>query len=325
MLTAFLCLIFLFIAFFFVGLPKETGGIRWGVNFSQEHAEKLGLDWKETYLALLDDLGAKKIKIAVPWDLLEPEQGTFDFKDLDWQIQKAKERGVSVLLAIGMKTPRWPECHIPEWAKGLTEKEQKQRVLKAVEKTVLRYGEEESVWAWQAENEPFFKFGECPWEIDKEFLEKEISLIKEKDSLERPVIVTGSGEFSLWLKPARMGDIAGVTLYRKVWLKELKSYFTHLFPPVFYGRRAKLINWIFDKEVVCVELQAEPWTPSLIYNSTLKEQEKTMDLEQFKKNVNFAKSTGLKEFYFWGGEWWFWLKEKKGKPEIWQTARKMFQ
>jgi hypothetical protein len=24
-------------------------------------------------------------------------------------------------------------------------------------------------------------------------------------------------------------------------------------------------------------------------------------------------------------EWWYWLKEKQGKPEIWQEAKKLFQ
>jgi len=97
-----------------------------------------------------------------------------------------------------------------------------------------------------------------------------------------------------------------------------------LFPAIFYQRRAKLINRIFGKEVICVELQAEPWGPKLLYDLPLEEQEKTMNLEQFRKNIEFAKKTGLKEFYLWGAEWWYWLKEKQNQPEIWQEARKLF-
>ena len=79
-----------------------------------------------------------------------------------------------------------------------------------------------------------------------------------------------------------------------------------------------------NKEVIAVELQAEPWCPNLVYDCELAEQEKTMNLEQFKKNIEFARNTGLKEFYLWGGEWWYWLKEKQNNPEIWDEARKLF-
>ncbi|GAI67698.1 unnamed protein product, partial [marine sediment metagenome] len=56
------------------------------VVFSQKHAELLELDWKETYLALLDDLEVKNIKLITYWDLLKPEEGEYNFEDLDWQI-----------------------------------------------------------------------------------------------------------------------------------------------------------------------------------------------------------------------------------------------
>ncbi len=71
-------------------------------------------------------------------------------------------------------------------------------------------------------------------------------------------------------------------------------------------------------------MQAEPWGPTLLYDSPLEEQEKTMNLEQFRENIEFAKKTGFKEFYLWGAEWWHWMKEKQNKSEIWNEARKLF-
>ncbi|MGB9598815.1 MAG: hypothetical protein ACPLZH_03160, partial [Minisyncoccales bacterium] len=97
------------------------------------------------------------------------------------------------------------------------------------------------------------------------------------------------------------------------------------FPPNFYYRKAKLIEFLFKKEVICVELQAEPWGPKLIWDLTLAEQEKTMDLKKFKEILEFAKKTGISKFYLWGGEWWFWLKEKHQKNEIWEYARVLFK
>ncbi len=47
-------------------------------------------------------------------------------------------------------------------------------------------------------------------------------------------------------------------------------------------------------------------------------------LEQFKANIDFAKKTGLKEFYLWGSEWWYWMKKKQNRPAIWDQAKKIF-
>jgi len=113
-------------------------------------------------------------------------------------------------------------------------------------------------------------------------------------------------------------------MYRKVWSTQFKTYLNYPFPPVFYWRKAEIIRKIFNKKVICVELQAEPWGPELLYSSPLGEQEKTMNPEQFQKNIEFAKKTGFDEFYLWGSEWWYWMKEKQNKPEIWNEAKKLF-
>ena len=323
-LLVLLALFLLFLGYLFIGSPEPAEKINWGVNFSQKHSEKLGLDWKENYLALLDDLGVKRIKVAAHWDLIEPREGEYEFKDLDWQIGEADKRGAKILLVIGMRTTRWPECHIPEWAANLEKEKQQEKILRMLQETVSRYKDEDSIWAWQVENEPFFPFGNCPW-ADKKFFKKEIDLVKSLDSQKRPIVVSDSGEGSFWIQAARFGDMVGTTMYKKVWFRQLGFYIHYPFPPVFYWRKALFIKKIFGKEVICVELQAEPWGPALLYDSPLEEQEKTMNLEQFKKNIDFAKKTGLKEFYLWGAEWWFWLKEKQNKPEIWEEAERLFK
>ncbi|OGZ18686.1 MAG: hypothetical protein A2175_00110 [Candidatus Nealsonbacteria bacterium RBG_13_42_11] len=309
-------------SFFFIGKPQKKE-ITWGVNFSQKHAELLGLDWQETYSALIDDLGAKDIKLATYWDLIEPEKGSYNFNDLDWQIDEADKKGAKLLLVIGMKTPRWPECHLPEWAKGLSRAEQQENILNLLKEIVLRYKDRISVEAWQVENESFFPFGDCPW-IDKEFLKKEIELVKSLDDQKRPVVITDSGEGSFWIQAAKLGDIVGTTMYRTVWVKQLGIYFSYPYPPNFYWRKAQIIENLFNKKVICVELQAEPWGPKLLYDSPLQEQEKSMNLEQFQKNISFARKTGFDTFYLWGAEWWYWMKEKQNNSSFWEEARKLF-
>ena len=308
---------------FFVGKTKPSEEIIWGVNFSQKHAHYLGLDWKENYIALLDDLGASNLKVATYWDLLEPKEGDYSFDDLDWQISETERRNAEILLVVGMKAPRWPECHIPEWAKGLRKEQQQEKILELVENIVLRYRNSPAIKYWQVENEPFFPFGECPW-VDKKFLREEVKLVKSLDSKSRPIIMSDSGEGSLWITAARYGDIVGTTMYQKVWFRQIGIYVSYPFPEVFYWRKAQFIKKIFGKEVIVVELQAEPWGPKLLYDTPLEEQKKTMNLEQFKKNMEFARNTGLREFYLWGGEWMYWMKTQ-GYPEIWEEAKKLFK
>ena len=312
-------LVLLFI-YFFVGYSTKKD-IVWGVNFSQKHAQTLGIDWKKSYTDILDELGVKKIKLATFWDYIEWNSGDYHFDDLDWQIREAEKRSAEIILVVGMKTPGWPECHIPDWAKELGPKDQQESVLKYLEQMVLRYKDSKSIKYWQIENEPFFPFGNCP-ERDKGFLKKEIDLVKSLD--DRKIIISESGEVPLWFRAAKSGDVVGVTMYRKVWFKELSSYITYPFPATFYRRKMALINFFFRKEVIGVELQAEPWGPKLVYDLSIEEQMRSMNLERFKKNVEFAQKVGFRENYFWGAEWWYWMKDQ-GNPEIWNEAKTLFK
>jgi len=311
------------LVYFFVGSTKQANKITWGVNFSVKQTEFLGLDSKETYLALLDDLNFKNVKISVHWDRLQPSSlYDYDFDEIDWQIREAEKRDTKVVLAIGMKTPRWPECHLPQWARNQSKSEQQESILRMITALVERYKGSKVITAWQVENEPFLNFGACPW-YDEKFLKKEIKLVKDIDP-SRPVIITDSGEIGFWFKPAMVGaDIVGVTTYRRVWQDSLKFYFDYFLPPVYYQRRAELVNLIFKKKIIGTELQAEAWCPNSIMNASLEEQDKTMSLERFKNTIKFAKETGFDEFYLWGGEWWYWLKKNHNRPEIWEEAKRL--
>lgn len=316
-----LALIFVF-AFFFVGWTKPKEDIVWGVNFSQKYCRNLGIDWKETYTALLDDLGARNIKIAVHWDLIHPNKDVFSFDDLDWQIKKAQDSGAKVMLVIGMKTPRWPECHIPNWASQESKQAQQEEILKMIQAVVLRYKDNPAVAWWQVENEPFFKFGECPWKDDR-FLAKEVTLVRKLDS--KPIVISDSGEWSMWFRAASLGDIPATTMYRIAWMDNFKMYFNYPYPPIFYKRKADLVKLFLNKEVICGELQAEPWGPKTVYEISLEEQKKTMNKDQFTKNIEFAKKTNLPAFYLWGGEWMYWMKIKNNDASVWEEAKKLFQ
>ena len=318
-------LLLFFIYIFFIAKAPEQKNITWGVNFSQAQVEFLKLDWQKAYLAVLEDLGAKNIKLITNWDWIEGKKGSYYFDDIDWQIEQAQKNKAKIIYVVGMKTGRWPECHLPGWANNLSKKEQQETLLEYIKEVVLRYKDSNVIVAWQAENEPFFDFGECPW-YDEDFVAKEVNLIKSLDS-SRPVIVSDAGEQSLWFKPAKIGDIVGTTLYRKVWVHITDDFGFHLASPLApnsYWIKAQIIKKLFGKKVINVELQAEPWFPDIFKEMSLPQQEKLMSVAQFRKNIDYAKQTGLDEFYLWGTEWWYWLKEVHNKPEIWNEAKKLF-
>ncbi len=318
-------LIFLILVggYFFTGSVPQEAKVVFGVTFSQIFAEEMGLDWKEAYLAALDDLGVRKLRLIAYWQKMEPKNGEYFWEDLDWQIREADKRGAEVVLAVGRKLPRWPECHIPGWARNLPETGQQERMLLLIREIVKRYQDERAIKIWQIENEPFLKgFGECP-ELDKEFLDKEISLVRQLDFNNRPIMLTTSGELSDWNKPAIKADILGTTLYRTIW-DDLVGHFRYPIPPIFYHKRAKLTKLItgVDK-VVIIELQAEPWGPKMIYETSIRDQEKSMNLEIFREIVEYTKKTGLDEAYLWGVEWWYQRKEQ-GNDTMWIEAKKLF-
>jgi len=288
--------------------------ISWGVTYSQDFAQKLGLDWRQTYLAILDDLKIKKIRLIARWPEIEPIENGFDWADLDWQVAQAAAQDVKIILAVGHKVPRWPECHQPDWVQ-----DRRTALLEYIEAVVNHYKNNPAIEIWEVENEPFLPFGECP-PLDIELLDEEIALVKELD--QRPVLLTDSGELSIWVRAASRGDIFGTTMYRWVWNKYLGSY-KYPIPPSFFRAKERLARLFVGREkpFIVIELQGEPWTHKQIYEISLQEQLELMPLAEFTDLIDYAKKTGFNEYYLWGVEWWYSLKTQYGHPEYWEYIK----
>ncbi len=299
--------------------------IVWGVTFSSKYAQQeLGLDWRQTYLAILDDLKVERIRLSAYWDLIETNPGQYDFSDLDWQIAEASKRNVSIILGIGRRLPRWPECHDPNWASSTNSIELEERQLIYIEKVVERYKDNPNIIYWQIENEPYLStFGICP-KLNEELFHEEINLVKKITN--KPILVTDSGELSTWWPISKSGgDILGTTLYRIVHNKYF-GYFHWFTPPSFYWLRVKLIKKLSPiKKVIVAELQAESWhtEEKNLKEMSQAEHNQSMSLEQFKKNISFTKKAGFDEVYLWGVEWWYLMKQQ-GNPAYWEEAKKLW-
>ncbi len=314
-----------FFAYFNLPGPAPSQNVGLGVTFSIPYAEGLGLDWKTTFIATLDDLGARKLRIPIYWNRAEKAQGTFDFSETDWMLDEAAKRGAEVILVVGQREPRWPECHIPDWVKQEgNDAFREARLTDFVGTAVTRYRDRKEVTVWQVENEPFVTFfGECP-PLSREFFDQEIAYVKALDP-SRPILITDSGEFSTWTAAASRGDIFGTTMYRKVY-NPSQGYITYPIGPNYYRFKAALLNLFMGKSrFIVAELQAEPWAKGWVGDATVEEQYQTMNPSLLREYVDYARRVGFSEAYLWGVEWWYWLKETKGEPAVWDTARELFR
>jgi hypothetical protein len=291
-----------------------------GVTFSKKYAHELGLDWRQVYLAILDDLKVKQIRVPIYWDDIEKEKDVFTYQDYDFIISEGSKRNVRFIISVGWRLPRWPECHAPGWTNAQSIGETQERVLVMIEQTVNRYKDNSAIVYWQLENEPFLNFfGICP-PSDEEFFKRELALLKSLDK--RPIIVSGPGELNMWRKEAKYGDWFGTTVYRVVWNRWL-GYIRYPIPPWFYRFKAWLVDIPEDKRIIA-ELQAEPWVPQgKIIHLSSQEADYSFSIDQFKDNLQYALNTKFKKAYLWGAEWWYWQYEH-GDKRFWELAKTLF-
>lgn len=318
-------LVFLFLSFDFSG---ETGEPIYGVSFSRFHADELGLDWKETYLAVLNDLGIRNFRFSAHWPLTEPEKDKYNFSELDFQFKEAEKKDASIILAVGHRLPGWPECHTPEWVEKLSDEQHEQELLKYIEIVVDRYKDSPSLRYWQIENEPFlvlFSRAHCGMHNERvrEILRKEIDLVRRLDS-SHSVVVTDSGEFGDWFRAYSQGDVFGTSLYLYVWPRSVGFPIRYPITPAFFRIKYNLVRLILGaKPSFIIELSTEPWLLQPIVETSIETQLDRMGIDKFNEMIDFSGKIGLNGFYLWGAEWWYWLKQQ-GYPDHWERARKLF-
>lgn len=329
----FLIAIFIIVAVFYVlslrSLPER---ITYGVSFSKFHSDELQLNWRETYLALLDDLKVRSFRFTAHWPNTEPENNKFNFSELDFQMNEARKRGASVILAVGRRLPGWPECHEPGWLNEQLpagderqKKEYKQKeLLEYMEAVVNRYKRYDNIKYWQVENEPylaFFSRSLCG-ELDDEFLQTEIGLVRKLDPA-RPVMLTSSGEFDPWFQTYKRADVFGSSLYLYVWWKT--GPIRYPITPGFFRIKQSLVELVYGKKPkILIELATEPWLRRPIVGTPNEILLNRMGIDKFNEMINFASKTGFEEQYLWGAEWWYWMKTKQNHPEFWERARELF-
>lgn len=300
-----------------------------GTSFIPAYAESLGLEPQETMQALIDDLGVRHFRLVSYWNQHEPTEGQYDFSLLDWQFQKAEEADATVSLSIGLRQPRWPECHMPEWAANKTPDEWQKNLNAYLTAVVERYKDSPALDSYQLENEFFLTgFGNCeyiPGSIDRQRLVDEYNLVKRLDPKHRIIVSRSQNAMGISVNEPRP-DVVGISIYKRVWGSPPGRYVEYPFPAWYYAFIAGTQKIFTGRDTIIHELQAEAWAPNRlsIPDIPLEEQNKSFNAHRFKDRIEYGKATGMREIYLWSGEYWYYRKVKLQDDSVWQVAKQTF-
>jgi hypothetical protein len=297
-----------------------------GVSFIPDYAQSLGVDPQQTMDGLLS-IGVRHFRLVSYWSDAEQTRGSYDFSQLDWQFQKAEAAHAKITLTVGLRQPRWPECHMPDWAQS-EPRNQWQPQLEAYMRAVInRYKNSPNLEKYQLENEYFLQgFGLCT-DFSRDRLVSEYKLVKKLDP-RHPIIVGRSNNALGFPTGQPQPDEFSISVYKRIWDAGVTHrYLEYPYPAWYYGFLAGTQKIFLNKDMAIGELQAEAWAPNLktIQDISLAEQNKSLNANRLEGRFNYGKATGMREIYAWGAEYWYYRQAVLHDPSLMQVAQREFQ
>jgi hypothetical protein len=296
-----------------------------GTSFISEYAESFGLDPQQTLNAIFSDLGMRQVRLVSYWSDIEKTPGTYDFSGLDWQFAMANKYHAKVSLAVGMRQPRWPECHEPEWVNVDTNNKRawEPQLYQYMIAVIDRYKNNPALADYELENEFFMKvFGECK-DFSRDRLIYEYNLVKHQDPHHKVIVSRSDNWIGIPVGQPKPDEFA-ISVYKRVWDNFItKRYFEYPLPAWFYASLAGSEEIYSGRDMIVHELQAEPWTPRGmdVIATPLAEQYKSMNAKRMKSRIEYGTATGMRTIDLWGAEWWYWLKVDKGDSSVWNAVK----
>ncbi len=318
------------------------------MSFRSPQIDAFGLDPRATLDALLA-YPFQVIRLGAYWNRLEPAEGAFEPRELDWQIDTAESAGRQIILAVGaVKTFGYPEVFVPahrlerplpEHAliTPITHPELLDAACDVVTRVVDRYRGRTSIVAWQVEHEAVDPLGiEHSWRLARDFVAREVAAVRLADPT-RPILLNGFLPASLlgqlaqgWqtrdqgdsLSVARsLADVVGVDYYPRYALATIGPLTVYLdgSKSPWANRRLRQLLQPFSTNrlrLMVTEGQAEPWETITIPPSPARRGMASCLPEHLIRNYNDAmrwsrEIAPLDAYLFWGAEYWL-LRERGG-------------
>ena len=326
----------------------EPEQLQVGFTFSPRQARYLNLPWRETFRAALA-LSPELVRLGAYWDEIEPRPGHYDFSILDGLLDDAAAHNVQVILTVGMKSPRWPEYHLPRWLERRIRPEGSQisadpglrkHTLRFLEQVVRRYEDRPVITYWQVENEPLDPAGHHGWQIEVDFLREEVDLLRRLDDGRRPIIINLFVETDpLMLLPSRrkeleeraqaildLADILGLDIYPSRGMRMLGR-------DIYFNWE----HWIWErlvidlqqrarqagKEAWIMEAQAEPWEPSLVVYTDPRPSP-SLQPQMAAGTFERLQAAGFRHILFWGVEHWYMRRQRHQDQTWWERLGAFF-
>ncbi|MCL4357738.1 beta-galactosidase [Patescibacteria group bacterium] len=301
--------------------------LTYGVSFIPDYAESLGVNPKAAYAALLN-IGVRQFRLTSYWSDIEPTKGSYNFSQLDWEFAMANAAHAKIILTVGLRQPRWPECHPPAWVNTAAPLSSWEPELLSFMKAVInRYKNNPALEAWQLENEYFLKgFGDCN-NFSRSRLINEYNLLKQLDP-HHPIILGRSNNAIGFPINKPTPSIYAISVYKRVWDANVTHrYLEYPYPAWFYSFLAGVQEIYQHKNMIIAEMQAEPWTPDgkTIPEVSLAVQNESLNASRLKNRFSFSKATGMKDVIMWGAEYWYYRKVVLHDPSVWNVAKAEFK
>lgn len=314
-----------------------------GTTFSQLQCSYMNLDYREVFRQVCS-LGFNRIRLCSYWNEIEPVEQQFDFSTLDWLLDESHRHGIEVVLAVGMKVPRWPEFHFPDWLKARyntagsstpidANPEIAQRALHFLERVINHTRQASHLKYWQIENEPFTRLEITAGRfLSYEFVRQEVQLARSLAVAGQKVLLTNAitlpmaqldEDHRAFQESIRLADAVGINVYTKVPAGNTSFYLQPL-PPYWQTLKqwqAELVAQ--DRESWVAEAQAEPWEPNQLVAMGQAEYPSASPT-QATELVNSLATIGYNTVMLWGCEYWYWHK-KNHRHRWWQAMEQLIR
>lgn len=275
----------------------------------------------------LSNLPINPIRVGIRWNKVQSKRKRYSWTGYDRLLGELSDNGKEIILSIGMKSPRWPEFHIPDWALERYDFKQKHTFSKTdvvlykylsefIQSALERYKRRNAIVAIQVENEPLFRFGPNRWKIDIALLKQEIDIVKK--TVNFPVLISSpglptTGLLAEFLK-GRFGQKRALSV-----TDEIDIIGFNIFPRFEsrqWGRaqifEASSLAWKYlsywtktftssGKKVWISELQAEPWQMEKV-NFKDAYANKTCDPDKVMRYIKRVEKMGIDTVLLWGTE-----------------------